>query len=85
VRRVVAPRQQAAVDLRVQRLDAAVEHLGEAGVRRDLGDGDAFPGQQLRGAAGGENLDAERGERPGEVNDAGLFGDADEGPLDFPH
>ena len=33
----VAPRQQPAMDRRVQRLDPAVEHLGKAGDRGDLG------------------------------------------------
>jgi hypothetical protein len=50
----VAPRQQAAVHLRVQRLHAAVEHLGEAGVVGHLGDRQAGIGQQLGGAAGGQ-------------------------------
>ena len=36
---VVALGEQAAVDLRVQRLDPAVHHLGEAGDLADVGDG----------------------------------------------
>jgi len=40
----VPPRQDAPMDLRVERLDAAVEHLGEAGDVGNVTDGDAgFP------------------------------------------
>ena len=74
----VAPRQQAAVDLRVQRLHAAVEHLGKAGVLGHLGDRQAGVGQQLGGAAGGQQLDAERVQRAREFDDAGLVGDGDQ-------
>ena len=42
----VAARQQAAVDLRMQRLDAAVQDLGRTGVGGDLGDVQAGFGQQ---------------------------------------
>ena len=83
VRRKVAPREQAAVDLRVQGLHPAVEHLREAGVRRHLGDADAFLFEELRGAAGGEDLHAERGEGAREFQHARLVRDADERPYDF--
>jgi hypothetical protein len=63
----------------VQRLDAAVEHLGKAGVVGDLGDGQAGVGEQLGGAAGGQQLDAERVQRAGEFDDAGLVGDGEQG------
>src|SRR3989442_9020746 len=44
VRGNVAPREDAAVDLRVERLDAAVEHLGEASDVCDVAHGHAgFP------------------------------------------
>ena len=74
----VAAREQAAVDRRVQRLDAAVEHLRKAGVLGDLGDGEAGAGEQLRGAAGREQLDAERCQLARELDDAGLVGDGDQ-------
>ena len=51
--------EQAAMDARVQRLDAPVHHLGEAG---DVGDLAAPAGRRrasaLRGAAGRDELDA---------------------------
>jgi hypothetical protein len=55
----IAPRQQAAMHLGVQGLDAAVQHLGEAGDFGHLGHGQALVGQQLGGAAGGDELDAQ--------------------------
>jgi hypothetical protein len=66
----VAPREQAAVDRRVQGLDAAFQHLGKARMRRDLGDAHAFLFQQLGGAAGREDLHAERGKRAAQLHHA---------------
>jgi hypothetical protein len=54
----VAAGEDAAVHLRVQGLDAAVEHFREAGVVADFGDRQAGVAQQLGGAAGGQQLDA---------------------------
>jgi hypothetical protein len=74
----IAARQQAAVHLGVQGLDAAVEHLGE---RRDLGHfghGKASFGQQLGGAAGGDQGHAQTVQGLGQFDDAGLVGDGDE-------
>jgi hypothetical protein len=62
--------EDAAVHLRVQGLDAAVEHFREAGVVGDFGDRQAGFAQHLGGAAGGQELDAERGQGAGEVDDA---------------
>ena len=79
---VAADRQQAAVHLRVQRLDAAVHHLGKAG---ELGDVEHLePGvvERLGGAAGGDELDAVAGERLGEIDEAGLVGDRQQGAGD---
>ena len=67
------------MDLRVQRLDPAVEHLGKAGVVGDFSDGQASLGQQLGGPAGREQADAEGRQLAGEVDDAGLVGDRDQG------
>jgi hypothetical protein len=53
---LVAPAEQAAVDLRVQRLHAPFHHFGEARVLADLGDRQPFPGEQLGRAAGREQL-----------------------------
>ncbi|MNN62550.1 hypothetical protein D3C81_1778620 [compost metagenome] len=78
----VAARQDAAMDLRVQRLDAAVEHFREAGVVGHLRHGQAAVGQQLGGAAGGKQRDAERVQFAREFDDAGLVGNGKEGLLD---
>jgi hypothetical protein len=80
-----APAEDAAVHLRVQRLDAAAHHLGEAGVVGDLDHREARLGEQARGAAGGEQFDTARGQRLGEVDDAGLVGDAEQGAPDRVH
>jgi hypothetical protein len=67
----------------MQRLDAAFHHLGEARVVGDVGDDDAVQAQELRGAAGGEELDAVGEQRLGEVDDARLVGDAEECALNL--
>ena len=77
---VVAPRQQRRVQPRVQGLHAAVEDLGLAGELGDVGDLEPRLAQGARGAAGREDLDPLRGQRPGEVGDAGLVGDRDQRP-----
>ena len=73
-----------AVDLRVERLHPAVEHLGEPGDVAHLTDGDARLAQEPGRPPGREDLDAEPRERPGEVDDAGLVVDRDERAPD-PH
>ena len=72
VRRVVAAREQAGVELRVQRLDAPAHDLREA--REVVDRADLEPGrlERLGGAAGGDQLDAELGEALGEVDDPRL-------------
>jgi hypothetical protein len=69
-----APRQDAAVDLGVQRLHAATQHLGGAGEVGDLADRHALLRQQRLRPASGEQLDAQRGEPLGELDQAGLVG-----------
>jgi hypothetical protein len=53
--------------------------FGEAGVVGDIGHRQAGITQQLGGAAGGQQLDAEGGQLAGKFDDAGLVGDADAG------
>ena len=72
---VVAQREQAGVELRVQRLDAAVHDLREAGEVLDRADLEPGLAQRARGAAGGDELDAELGQAAREVDDAALVGD----------
>ena len=71
------------MNFRMQGLDPAVEHLGETGVVGDIGNGEAGIAQQLGGAAGGEQLDAELGQAAGEINRAALVGYAQERLCDF--
>ena len=68
----VAAREDAAVDLRVQRLDPAVHHLGKAGDVRDVGDRQPGLGDGLRRSAGRDELDAAGGEPAREVDQPGL-------------
>ena len=57
VRGIAADRQQAAMHLRMQRLQTAVHHFGEAGVLGDVLDGNAGRLERGRGAAGRQDLD----------------------------
>ncbi len=77
-----APAEQAAVHLRVQRLDAAVHDFGKAGQRRDVGDRHAALAQRRGAAAGRDQRDAERIESVREIDEAGLVGNAEQGPPD---
>ena len=66
---IFAQEKQATVNLGMQRLDAAVEHLREAGVVAEFLRLDAGLAQRLGGAAGGDDLDAGAGEHFGERNE----------------
>jgi hypothetical protein len=79
------PPEQAAVDARVQGLDTAVEDLRGAGEVADLAHGDAGLGDRLRGAAAGQELDAQAGERAGELGETGLVGDGEQRPGELRH
>mmetsp|Transcript_50539 Transcript_50539/g.123252 ORF Transcript_50539/g.123252 Transcript_50539/m.123252 type:complete len:413 (-) Transcript_50539:57-1295(-) len=79
---VAADREEAAVHLGVQRLDAPVHHLGELGVVRHIGNREAGIGEGLGGAAGGEDLHAEVLEGGGDDEEVSLVRDRDQGPLD---
>jgi len=79
----IAPAEDAAVDFRVQRFHAAVEHFGEAGVVGHFDDGNARIGQELGRAAGGEDFHAQTVQGLGKGDNAGFVGKADEGALDF--
>jgi hypothetical protein len=83
VLRLVAAGQEAGVDRRVERLDAAVEDLGEAGQFADVLDRQPGIGQQLLRAAGGDQLHAVLpGEFGGERDQPGLVGHAQQGAAD---
>jgi hypothetical protein len=79
---LAATAKDAAVDLRVQRLHAAVHHFREAGVIGHFGDGNAVVLEQLVGAAGGQQFHAGLAEVTGKVDDAGLVGDGNQGLFD---
>jgi hypothetical protein len=57
VARIVTQRQKPAVDLRVQRLDAPIHHLGKPGNLCHVADGDPGLAKRARGPAGGEQFD----------------------------
>jgi hypothetical protein len=79
---VAADGEEPAVHQGMQRLEAAVHHLGKAGVLGDVGDGDAGVFEGLGRAAGRQHLDAARGERAGKLDEPGLVGDRDQRPPD---
>ena len=79
---VDADMEDAAVDLGMQGLDAAVKHLGKAGEIGDVADIQAGLAEGAGRAAGRDELDAEGGEGAGEIDQAGLIGDGDEGATD---
>ncbi len=59
--RVIADREEAAVDFGVERLDAAVHHFGKAGDLRHIHHRQAEVAQEFGRAAGADQLDAELG------------------------
>lgn len=75
--------QDAAVDLRVEGLDAAVQDLRRAGVISNILHGAAELPELGGGAARGEDVDAVLGEVPAELLDAGLVEDGDQGGPDL--
>ena len=76
---LIAPREDAAVHQRVQRLHAAVHHLGKAGDVGDADDRRGRPAQRPRGAAGRHQLEAAGGEAARKVDEAGFVGNAEQG------
>ena len=68
--------------LGVQRLHAPAEHFRPAGQLGHVAHGNSRVAQQLRGPAGGNDLDSQRRKLPREFRDAGFVIDADERPLD---
>ncbi len=76
---VVADREQTAMDGGMERLDAAVHHLGKAGHFRYVGDIEPGRDQRQPRAAGRNDLDAVIGERPRKLDQAGLVGNGNEG------
>eukprot|EP00959_Pyramimonas_sp_CCMP1952_P439059 9191726-Pyramimonas_sp.AAC.2 len=69
---VAALGQDAAMHHGVEGLDAATQHLREAGDLIHLGDGDSGCGHRVGTAAGGDYLIAQLGQALGELREAGL-------------
>ncbi len=76
---MVATRKNAAVDCGMERLHAALHHLGKARHLRDARHRQAGLGQLPRGAAGRDQREPARDQAAPEIGDAGLVGDAQEG------
>ena len=81
VRRIFTAVQDAAMHFGMQRLNAATEHFGKAGELGDVFDGDPGIAQKFGRASGRDEFDAEAGESTGEIDEAGLVGDAENGTL----
>jgi hypothetical protein len=71
------------MDLGVQRLDAAVHHLGKAGEIGDVHHRQPGFAQRLGGAAGRDQFDAVARERLAEFDEAGLVRHRKEGAGDL--
>ena len=78
---IFAPVQNAAVHLGMKRLYPAIEHLGKTGQIGDVFHFDAGIAQQFGRAAGRDQFDSHAGEFAGELHQAGLIGDAENGTL----
>ncbi len=73
-----AAAQEPAVNLRMQGLDPTVHDLGKAGVGGDFAHRHAVLREQLRRAAGGQDLDVAPGEGARQLDEAGLVGNRKE-------
>ena len=78
----IATGEDAAMHLRMQRLDAAVEHFREAGVIADLGDGRPASRSILAVPPVDSSL-TPWAASPGRIEDAGLVGNGKEGLTDL--
>ena len=78
---IVAPAEDAAVNLRMQGLQTAVHHLWKAGVLGDVADGNALGFQVFAGAAGAVDFNPCGSQTAGEVAQTEFVADADQGAL----
>jgi hypothetical protein len=79
---IVTQRQQAAMHLRVQRLDPAVHHFGKARHVRHVPYRQPRRAQHAAGATGGNQLYAISRQRAGQVQKAGLVGNRNQRAAD---
>ncbi len=82
VLRQVAPAEYAAVDLRDQSFDPAVEDFRKPGMVRDLLDRHTGVAERAGGAAGGQDFHAARRQRPRQGQQASFVGHRDQGAMD---
>ncbi len=82
---VAVAHQDPAVHPRVQRLDAPVHDLGEAGVVRDVAHLHAGLADRARGAPSGQDLHLPLGEPLGELDHTGLVGNRNQSASDVGH
>jgi len=80
--RIVADREQPAMNFRMQRLHAPVHHLGKARQVRHVLHRQRRLLDRLRRAAGRNEFDARLVQRAGEIGKARLVGDGNEGAAD---
>jgi len=76
---VPADGKQTAMDGGMQRLDPTVQHLRKTGDAGDVRDGQARRAQGEGCAAGGQQLDVAAGQGRGELDQAGLVRNAQQG------
>src|SRR6185369_13071937 len=81
----IAPRENTAVNLGMQRLDPAVEHFRKAGVGADVDYGNPGIAQRRSCAPRRQNFDIERSQGAREIDDAGLVGYADQRSSYYSH
>ena len=82
VGRVLTPCEQGTVDVRVERLDAAPEHLGEARHVLDLRHGEPVLGEMGRRSGRRDQLDSELAQTGGELRQPVLVRHRDQRALD---
>ena len=82
---VVAQRQDAAVNFRMESLDPAIHHFRKTGELGDVFNGNVAVAQQRSGAAGGNQFDAHGCEGTGKFDNPLLVGNADEGSFNLAH
>jgi hypothetical protein len=78
VLRKIAPGEETSVHHGVQRLHAAVQHLGKPGDLADIAHRETHLSEGARGTSGRHELPAKLGELGGEGDQAGLVGDGEQ-------
>eukprot|EP01037_Dinobryon_pediforme_P030474 gene30475-34574_t len=82
MRRIIAHREQAAMDVGMERFHAPVHHLGKTRKLANVADVESRIAQRLGGAAGRDQFDAVAGKTPREIDDPGLVGNREKRAAD---